>query len=790
MKKFLRALAFALVIFTFAAVISSCEKKANEYKVALSCPDGVTVTGENPQTVKHGGTAAFTVKIPDGYVFKSCEGAEYNQDTGVLTVRNVTARMYLEFIIEEYGYDRNETFTYVFYGDEKDTTDVLPGTGILSGTRITVAAGDTFDRIFVGWTIGGSYQNGGRLVSSSPVYSFLISPENTDNGVLMLYANYMDVDSIRYDANGGSINLQSENIRYNALYTADVDGDEVTVKYRKNYLSYLECASSFYDDGTFVRSGYVLKEYNTRADGSGRAYSIGSKVPLVLDGSDVTLYCIWAEDSLHADFTYEDISIPYPMLNSSTAPNWRENGIKITGYKGDADEIVIPEMIDGKPVTVLGKGAINGKDVTTLVLSKYLIKVEDGAVQNCDKLSTVYFPDGIYEINNEAFDAASYTSFKKLYVNATIAPRNIGADTGALAVKLSRLIAREDLNRVILIAGSSAYQGFGTEYMERLFGGEYRVINFGTTRTTNCTIYLEAMSELAHDGDVIIYAPENSSYMFGERELYWKTLRDLENMNNIYRHIDISNYTNVFGAFTEFNQLYRYNDASSSGTPHRYEDICTHGSLLNTDGEYPKPTTNKYGDYLYYLREEGVSQKYNDAYFITMDEHVKSKYEGAWNDTDNQHNNKDFTDDSNITWTHITDIELVSQMNSAIRAAKSSGAAVYFGFCPADAGALVDGADKLSHLQAYDALIDNIYEFDGRLGSSADYIYDHSYFYDCAFHLNDTGRALRTYRMYLDLAQLLGIERTVGFLGVGTDYDGCIFEGESGDPSRPWSPTN
>ena len=105
--------------------------------------------------------------------------------------------------------------------------------------------------------------------------------------------------------------------------------------------------------------------------------------------------------------------------------------------------------------------------------------------------------------------------------------------------------------------------------MEALLDGEYRVVNLGTTRTTNGLIYLDAMTELAHEGDVVIFAPENSAYMMGETELYWKTLRDLEGMINFYRHVDISNYTNVFASFSELNVKYRYGRA-----PYHYEQVC------------------------------------------------------------------------------------------------------------------------------------------------------------------------------------------------------------------------
>ena len=452
--------------------------------------------------------------------------------------------------------------------------------------------------------------------------------------------------------------------------------------------------------------------------------------------------------------------------------------------------VVVPEKIDGKTVVAIGAGAFTDRGaMTTLVLNRRIIKVADGAFVGCSALKTVYYPDSIYEMNNEALDASSYTSLKNIYVNATLAPRYVGCDTGALSVKLSRLLASEAQNRIILIAGSSAYQGFGTEYMEALLEGEYRVINFGTTRTTNGIMYLEAMQALAHEGDIVIYAPENSSYMFGETELYWKTLRDLENMNNIYRYVDFSNYTNVFGSFTDFNKSYRYNESGGASTPRRYEQVCVNGSLSDTSDGYRSATTNKYGDYLYYQRS-GVSSRYNDAYFITMNERIKSKYEGAWNDTNNQHANKDYTDPNNETWCSFTDSYYADQMNRAIDLAKTSGAKVYFAFCPSDANALVDGADTYGALRAYDELISATYHFDGLVGRAENYVFDHGYFYDCAFHLNDTGRTYRTYRMYLDLATLLGITDLNGYKSVGTDFDGCTFENTDGTPATNWTPSN
>ena len=789
-KHFTKLLSLALFVSLCAFLFSACSGgTTTKFNVAVGVPDGVIVKGDNPISVEKGGTATFEIVIPEGYVFKSCDGATYDQETGILTVSNVVSKMYLDFKIEKFTHDVSERFVYQFMpASSLDTSSVANGR-VASGTLITLNALDT-TRAFVGWTIGASYASGGQVVSTSREYSVRISPENVTDGALIIYSNYVDSDTILYHANGGKINTSSENMTNKEFYSIKSTAQTVELTYGADYLSFMECASSFYDDGTFTREGYVLIEYNTKADGSGESYSLGSKVPMQSGDSLTELYCIWAKDSLHSDFTYESVHISYPFSKSATAPHWVEDGIVITSYTGGDSTVVIPEKIDGKTVIAIATGAFENRTaMTTLVLNRRILKVADGAFVGCSKLETIYFSDGIYEMNNEALDESSYTSFKHLYVNATLAPRYVGCDTGALSVKLSRLLASADQNRIILIAGSSAYQGFGTEYMEALLEGEYRVINFGTTRTTNGIMYLEAMNALAHEGDVVIYAPENSSYMFGETELYWKTLRDLESMNNIYRYVDFSNYTNIFGSFTDFNKSYRYNEAGGASTPRRYEQISVNGSVNDPTGTYKNPTTNKYGDYLYSQRV-GVSSRYNDAYFITMNERIKSKLEGAWNDTNNQHANKDYTDPSNETWCSFTDPYFADQMNRAIDLAKSSGAKVYFAFCPSDANALVEGADTYARLRAYDELIRSTYNFDGLVGMAENYVFDHSYFYDCAFHLNDTGRTYRTYRMYLDLADILGITDTNGYKSVGTDFDGCTFEDSNGTPLTNWTPAN
>ena len=141
-----------------------------------------------------------------------------------------------------------------------------------------------------------------------------------------------------------------------------------------------------------------------------------------------------------------------------------------------------------------------------------------------------------------------------------------------------------------------------------------------------------------------------------------------------------------------------------------------------------------------------------------------------------------YTDLSNPTWESIDSERLKNSMNEAINSAKSSGAGVYFGFCPVDADKLVDEAKNIAWLNSYDKLILDTFDFDGLLGSCKKYIFAHEYFYDNAFHPNDVGRTYRTYQAYVDVCALLGIKAD-GFKSAGDSFEGCIFEsGSSGKP--------
>ncbi len=757
------------VIFSLFALVACSDNGDNteeeKFKVMVTADEGVTVKSENPIYVKSGEDAIFEIEIDSTSVISSLEGGTVDGNT--LTVSNVTRDTVVRITTENLGYDTTAKFKYYFEGAEGDTSDHKSGFFYNAGTEITISAKNKTDR-FLGWSLKTNSADDADMISKDRVFKFRISPELADaNGVIKIFANYADASFYYYDANGGSINTDTALTADCEYYTVSTEGDRLKITTSSSYREVYEAVHLFYADGTFTRPGYVLKEYNTSSDGTGEGYSLGSMYYPDPDAEEPhIIYCIWEEETPASDFTYEDVHYSLPDgVTYAKAPHWNTDGVKITGYSGDAEKIVIPETIDGKAVTAIGSGAFVNKSVSELVLSKNLLRIDDGAFVGCSSLNTVYYPDSIFVISNDVFDEATYTNFKNLYVNATMAPRN----TGGYSVKLSRLMAGEGEKKIIVIAGSSTYQGFASEYMEALLDGEYRVVNFGTTRTTQGTIYLEAMKHFATADDIILYAPENSSYMLGESELYWKTLNDLEGMNNFFRYIDISNYTNVFSAFADYNKNHRYKN-----NPSRYERGYNTITKENSN-------INKYGENQNSLRASLVDN-YVDVYYITLNERIKSKYEGQWNEVDNQIANKDYNDPNNNTWQSMSDPELTKLLNHAIDSAKSSGAKVCFSFCPMDADKVVSEAKNIERTKAYDELIKSIYNFDCVLGSSADYIFAHEYFYDCAFHPNDIGRTYRTYRVYLDICDLLGYEPN-GYDSKGTDFEGCIFEdGSDGTP--------
>ena len=81
----------------------------------------------------------------------------------------------------------------------------------------------------------------------------------------------------------------------------------------------------------------------------------------------------------------------------------RDGTISIDKYIGNAAEVVIPDTIDGKNVTEIGKEAFRSADVTSVVMPQYLRTIRYYAFYDCTKLSQVILNDKVDLFETDVF---------------------------------------------------------------------------------------------------------------------------------------------------------------------------------------------------------------------------------------------------------------------------------------------------------------------------------------------------------------------------------------------------
>lgn len=120
---------------------------------------------------------------------------------------------------------------------------------------------------------------------------------------------------------------------------------------------------------------------------------------------------------------------------STTADGFKyreiDGGVEICAYIGTAEDVVIPDTIDGKAVIAIGgmafwtndsiKSVVVGKNIqkigeeafyhcqalTQVILSDNIIEIGDYAFNSCKTLSQITFPDSVTKVGNSAFEGCS-----------------------------------------------------------------------------------------------------------------------------------------------------------------------------------------------------------------------------------------------------------------------------------------------------------------------------------------------------------------------------------------------
>ena len=795
-----KLLALLLLFTMLLGMLAACSEPAASsepvsYKVMLFADEHCIVEGSTEQTVAHGEDAVFYVTLEPGYELSYLSHGEYDPAEGILYVENITAATPItmqtkkaenvavsiatdaSFSVNGSTYVRVEkgsTVEFVLVVD-KDYVVVSVDGGVYDAAtgKITVANVQQDTRVTVTTALKGnvvkisftgnnfSFNQTGNTINAEKGQPFSIFP------ILDKGYGIVSVQGATFNPVNGCVEIANPQGNMSVVITTakrtityhDTNGKGGTFVQEPNFTFY-SAPNTLWDDGSFVNSGYALAEYSIAPDGSVECYSLGSKVAYAPNQANIDLWCIWRPETSAGDFTYENHTFNYTYSYKDWSQGGKVvtktqkfTGVAITSYTGNASTVVIPATLGGKAVIGIKAGAFKNKSMTTLMMTKGIKEVQAGAFQGCSNLNTLYFSDSILSIPNNAFDSATYSNLHNFYLNATRAPGFTYTYDGMYRVKWDAVVTATK-PRLVIVGGSSVNYGVSSAYLEALLNGEYDVINYGTIRTTCQRLYVEALASQLGEGDIFIYAPENSSaYTMGSGKLdTFKIFRDVEGVYNVFRHVDIANYSDYFAGITDFNaQRYTSSNDYDGYTVSNASQEGVNGGFKAT---YPDPYTiiNQDGDMIGGTNKNTANNG-TPKYSVNFSEYV---YDEA---------------DSSSMGSNINDY--ADKMKAALALHTAKGVKVFFGFAPVNENALVGEAKMEAVQKMYDADVAEWYGVEV-LGSSSDHVFSWRYIsQNDSHHLTDEGRVLHTFQLYLELCEALDINGYTSSTAVGTNFPGC-----------------
>ena len=123
----------------------------------------------------------------------------------------------------------------------------------------------------------------------------------------------------------------------------------------------------------------------------------------------------------------KNYNVPFnSLLRYSTSSDGKS--IKIEKYTGTDTVVVIPDKIDGLPVTSIAGYAFSGTNVTSITLPSGMTSLEAYALYGASKLTTVKFPSGLTSIGSYAFKFC--TSLKSITIPNIVTSIGTGAFYG------------------------------------------------------------------------------------------------------------------------------------------------------------------------------------------------------------------------------------------------------------------------------------------------------------------------------------------------------------------------
>ena len=407
---------------------------------------------------------------------------------------------------------------------------------------------------------------------------FSVSPEpgyaitGTDCEDAVLAGDTLTIPNVRYST---VVTLRAEkgvSIFYHANGGTRLDGGNAQEAVEVPTVNSHPRLNTSIGTDLFQRDGYTLTGWNTKADGSGEAVGLGSRVAWT---GGLTLYAQWVQWTPANDFIWET----------------ERAGVRITGYTGDAETLVIPGALNGLPVWTVGENACAGGAYTELVLPPDLRRVETGAFAN-SAVRAVWLSDDIESITDYAFTGCG--GLQTLHINAVEAPVYSGNYFASFADKFDRLFSLAGQRKLVLFSGSSARFGYDSAMLDEAFE-DYDVVNMGVFAYTGATPQLLLILRCMGEGDILLHSPE-----FDAVQRQFCTRSDLEDnffcmMEANYDMVSLLDLRECSSAFTG---LTAYLSVKAGMEPKSYS---LSPSGFDEDGNpVAEPSYNEYGDYCLY----------------------------------------------------------------------------------------------------------------------------------------------------------------------------------------------
>lgn len=140
-----------------------------------------------------------------------------------------------------------------------------------------------------------------------------------------------------------------------------------------------------------------------------------------LTGGEVTI-CGYVGDEINVGIPYNIEDFPVTSIEEDSLPDghyyylyadeddllcaWNEtkDGVVITGYTGTLTSFMLPDYIEGYPVTEIGDSAFENSEIEQIILPKTLVKIGEKAFQFSKQLIFVNMSNQVTEIGAWAFD--------------------------------------------------------------------------------------------------------------------------------------------------------------------------------------------------------------------------------------------------------------------------------------------------------------------------------------------------------------------------------------------------